>query len=39
MNYIHLQTEPIKLDELYQRVVAPSCGAVSSFIGLYQFYL
>jgi len=34
MNYVHLQIEPIKLDELYQRVVAPSCGAISSFIGI-----
>jgi molybdopterin synthase catalytic subunit len=36
MNYVHLQSESIKLDELYQRVVAPSCGAVASFIGSYQ---
>lgn len=35
MNYVHLQTDPIKLDDLYQRVVASSCGAVSSFIGMY----
>ena len=35
MNYVHLQNESIKLDELYQRVVAPSCGAVASFIGSY----
>ena len=34
MNYVHLQIEPIQLDELYQRVVASSCGAVASFIGL-----
>jgi len=40
MNYVHLQIEPIRLDELYQRVVAPSCGAISSFIGLlHQAYL
>ena len=37
MNYVHLQIEPIKLDELYQRVVASSCGAVASFIGSWHF--
>jgi molybdopterin synthase catalytic subunit len=35
MNYVHLQTEAIQPDELYKRVVASSCGAISSFIGLY----
>lgn len=35
MDYVQLQNESIKLDELYQRVVAPSCGAVASFIGSY----
>jgi molybdopterin synthase catalytic subunit len=34
MNYVHLQTEAIQLDELYKRVVASSCGAISSFIGI-----
>ncbi|CAF4196092.1 unnamed protein product [Rotaria magnacalcarata] len=34
MNYIHLQTEPILIEQLYRRVVSPSCGAVSSFIGI-----
>jgi molybdopterin synthase catalytic subunit len=36
MNYVHLQIEPIQLDELYKRVVASSCGAIASFIGLYE---
>ncbi|CAF1561452.1 unnamed protein product [Adineta ricciae] len=34
MDYIHLQTEPIRLDELYKQVLASSCGAVASFIGV-----
>lgn len=34
MNYVSLQHQPINLDILYQQVVAPSCGAVASFIGI-----
>jgi len=34
MDYVHLQFEPIKLDELYTQVVASSCGAVASFVGI-----
>ena len=36
MDYIHLQTEPIRLDELYKQVLASSCGAVASFIGAFE---
>ena len=38
MNYVSLQHETINLDRLYQQVVAPSCGAVTSFIGSLRFF-